>query len=461
MMLKKLIFGAGVLLAGNGCAISDYKEVKNEVNTWYAAEASSSIPDKCAKFKDLDKKEVTELQSKLWQAYKQGAVKNGADKYLMGNPPTLEEIVAMPKDKRPKLQAKVLKTNDKIMPYIILAKGKRPANGWPLFICLHGGGRYYGKGTVKAHGWDVNSREWQAQMSLTQRVYKPSGLYFIPRMADDRMGRWFHKHNIELFTKMIKHAVLFNDVDPNRIYIMGISQGGYGTCHLAPFMADLFAGAGAMAGGMNTVTPNLRNLPFRTDIGERDTAYKRITLAKELHHDINALKKEDPQAYKNVLAIQKGRGHGIDYKLSPSWLEKQTRQSSPKKVVWNCFAKDGVYRKSFYWLALSSTPKKGEYRLQATADSKNNSIEISAKEVLPAAKKGDPESIKDLTSSEILVNLNDHILDLDKEVKITVNGKLKFSGKVPRRLSNIMKNLKERGDINYAFPSQVRLKMNK
>jgi poly(3-hydroxybutyrate) depolymerase len=85
-------------------------------------------------------------------------------------------------------------------------------------------------------------------MQLTAKVDKPAGLYLLPRMAAGRMGRWWHKHNIDIFTRMIRHAILFNEVDPNRVYIMGISQGGYGSCHLAPFLADLFAGAGPMDG---------------------------------------------------------------------------------------------------------------------------------------------------------------------------------------------------------------------
>jgi len=33
------------------------------------------------------------------------------------------------------------------------------------------------------------------------------------------------KHNIDIFTRMIRDAILFNDVNPNKVYIMGISQG--------------------------------------------------------------------------------------------------------------------------------------------------------------------------------------------------------------------------------------------
>jgi len=400
----------------------------------------------------------------LWANYKQAATSLKWDKAQLPTPPTIEEIIAMPKEKRPKLRPSALEAYEKKMPYIFLAKGKKPEGGWPLFICLHGGGKYYEKAPLKGpHAWGVNSREWQAQMRLTQRVYKPAGLYFIPRMADDNMGRWWHKHNIDIFQRMIKNAILFNDVNPNKVYIMGISQGGYGSCHLGPFMADRFAAAGPMAGGMMTVTENLRNLPFRSDIGEKDTAYRRIELAKELHAKIDEHHKADPAGYINQLAVQKGRGHGIDYSKCPTWLAQHERNPYPTKVVWRCHQKDGIYQKNFYWLGVSDTPAKGEYQLTATADRKTNTITVSGTEVIPQPKskekKKAPAPMKQpLAADKVVVHLNDTLVDLNKPVTVIYNGKQAFKGKVKRSAATMAENIAERGDIYYAFPAKVQLK---
>lgn len=399
---------------------------------------------------------VNSTEESIWKSYSKAATLAGWNKQLMPNPEPINEVIKA--GKKPQIKASVLSSGDFKMPYTIMAKGTKPKEGWPLFITMHGGGKYHGKEKMTAHGWQVNSREWQAQMKLTAAVYKPDGLYFIPRMADDRKGRWWQKHNIDIFTRMIRHAILFNEVDPNRVYIMGISQGGYGSCHLAPFMADLFAAAGPMAGGRKTITENLRNLPFRSDIGENDTAYKRITLAKELHDSIDELKAKDPEGYKNKLAIQKGRGHGIDYSQSPSWLADNIRNPHPDKVVWRCYAKDGIYRDSFYWLSLSKTPEEGEFSIVASVDKTTNTINLTAEEVIPSKEKGEEPSRKPLSSSDIIVHLNDHILDLDKPVQIALNGKKAFSGKVRRSRNTMLKNLTQRGDINYAFPVNITVK---
>ncbi|MBK1830217.1 hypothetical protein JIN77_05750 [Verrucomicrobiaceae bacterium R5-34] len=420
------------------------------VPAWLDASLAGKTTTLPADAPALSAAEVEAVQAELWQAYSASAKRAGWDKHLLPVPKTLEQLAA--KGEKLELKGGQLKADGHVMPYVFMAKGEKPATGWPMFICLHGGGQHK---VDTAHGWSVNSREWQAQMRLTRGVYQPAGLYFIPRMADDRLGRWWHKHNIDIFTRVIRDAVLFNDVDPNKIYIMGISQGGYGTCHLAPFMADQFAAAGSMAGGMMTVTENLRNLPFRSDIGENDTMYKRIKLAKKLHATIDAHKAADPQGYVNQLAIQKGRGHGIDYQHSPAWLAQHRRQPYPEKIVWRCYEKAKVYRDSFYWLGLTQTPELGEFVITASADKTKNLITITAEEVIPPKEKGGEPTRKALQSSKIIVNLNDQLVDLDQVVTIMLNGKQVFKGKLPRSRNTMLKNLAQRGDPNYAFPAQV------
>jgi hypothetical protein len=388
------------------------------------------------------------LTISFWNVYIEAAKRAKWDKQLLPVPE--------PNIDKSKLEKANLKSGDISMPYLFVAKGNKPKTGWPLFICLHGGGKYFGDQKMGAHDWEVNSREWMAQIKFSLgKVYQPDGLYFIPRMADDRLGRWWHQHNIEIFTRMIRLAVLFNEVDPNRVYIMGISQGGYGSCHLAPFMADLFAAAGPMAGGMMTVTENLRNLPFRSDIGEKDTAYKRIILTKELHASIDTHRKDDPEGYENLLAIQKGRGHGIDYSKSPVWLAEHTRNPLPDRIVWRCHAKDKIYRDSFYWISLTKTPEKGEFKIIASLDKEKNQVTITAQEVASSKDYHDPSLIKPLTTSEITVHLNDDMLNLDQDVIVMLNGKQVFKGKVKRTRGNILRNIVKRSDLNYAFPSEV------
>lgn len=436
------------------------KNENSELDAWLDAALKGNFEALPEGETELDLETLKGFEDEAWKAYKSAAQRSGWDKDLLPTPLSIEEMAKLPKEERTRLRAGVLKSDGKEMPYVFVARGEKPKDGWPLFIAMHGGGKYHGPAEKKPgpHGWNVNSREWQTQVQLSAMLYKPAGLYFVPRMADDNLGRWWHKHNIDIFTRMINRAILFNQVDPNKVYIMGISQGGYGSCHLGPYMADLFAAAGPMAGGMMTVTENLRNLPFRSDIGEHDTAYKRITLAKELHDKIDSHRKEDPEGYKNLLAIQKGKGHGIDYSLCPSWLVEHTRNPHPDRVVWRSREKQGLYRESFYWLSLSEAPEKGEVSLEASVDKTNNTIEIKGEEVLPPEEKGGESTRRPLTSRNVIVHLNDRLVNLDQEITVHYNGKEVFKGKVKRTRENVLRNLVKRGDPNYAFPAEVVIK---
>lgn len=183
--------------------------------------------------------------------------------------------------------------------------------------------------------------------------------------------------------------------------------------------------------------------------------YKRILLAKELHASIDAHQNDDPEGYENLLAIQKGRGHGIDYRQSPSWLAEHTRNPLPDRIVWRCHGKDGVYRDSFYWISLTNAPEQGEVKIIASLDKSKNWVTITAEEVLSAEDYSDPSKVKPLTSSGITVYLNDDMLDLDQEVVVMLNEKQAFKGKVKRTRGNILRNIVKRGDLNYAFPAEV------
>lgn len=462
-MTKLTLFSAGIALL---CAAANARDLvpgegpgtKDALAAWLDGALAGEAGPFAEGVAAMGRAESEEMQEESWKAYKAAATRAGWDKELLETPMTIEKMMALPKEKRKRLSPGKLMSGDQTMPYLFVARGEKPAAGWPLFICLHGGGQFHGKEKISGpHGWQVNSREWQTQVNLSAKAYEPAGLYFVPRMADDRLGRWWHKHNIEIFTRMISRAILFNEVDPNKVYILGISQGGYGSCHLGPYMADLFAAAGPMAGGMMTVTENLRNLPFRSDIGEFDTAYKRITLAKALHARIDEHRKGDPEGYENLLAIQEGKGHGIDYRLSPSWLAGHTRNPYPERVVWRSQGKQGLYRESFYWISLTKPPTKGEVSLVATLDKEKNLVEVTAEEVIPAEEKGAEPTRRPLSSSDVLVHLNDELLDLDRDVRVTFNGKPVFKGMVKRDLGTMMRNLVKRGDPNYAFPAEVRI----
>ena len=84
--------------------------------------------------------------------------------------------------------------------------------------------------------------------------------------------------------------IVFEDVDPNRVYIMGYSAGGDAAYQIPARAADRWAGAAMSAGHPNGVRPdNYAALAFLIQLGARDGAYNRNKVAAEYGMKLNAL----------------------------------------------------------------------------------------------------------------------------------------------------------------------------
>ena len=110
------------------------------------------------------------------------------------------------------------------------------------------------------------------QYENQKRLYTPKeGVYFVPRAPTNTWNLWHQGHIDGFFQRVIENMMLFEDVNPNRVYIMGYSAGGDGVYQLAPRLADRLAAAAMMAGHPNETQPDgLRNLPFTLHMGAND-----------------------------------------------------------------------------------------------------------------------------------------------------------------------------------------------
>ena len=355
----------------------------------------------------------------------------------------------LPNDLEKALLPSELHIGDFTMPFVLLTKGEKPASGWPLYLCLHGGG---GNGDAKGpHEWDVNSREWQAQKTLWKRIYPAPGLYFIPRMADDRKGRWYLDHNQIAFEELITKCILFREVDPNRVYLMGISEGGYGAIRFAGNRPDRFAATGGMAAAepLSTSPPeNMRNVSMRIDIGEKDTMYDRVGLARRMGERLAELKREDPSGFDFEVCVQAGRGHGIDYSLSPQWLSTRVRNPHPDRVVWTVQKFESRRALQNYWLALDAAPATMPLYLSAS---------ISKNRLVVTAEQDGGEGKPRLAVREgvVRIRLNDQLADLDAPITIVVNGAERTAVRVQRSLAVMARTMAERSDPNYCFCAEI------
>ncbi|MEQ8850169.1 MAG: transglutaminase domain-containing protein [Phycisphaerales bacterium] len=302
--------------------------------------------------------------------------------------------------------------------YAVREYGDATRASRPLWISLHGGG-----GTTA----EVNDQQWQNQI----RLYRPpEGVYVAPRAPTDTWNLWHQAHIDALFGRLIENMIVFKNVDPDRVYLMGYSAGGDGVYQLAPRMADRFAAAAMMAGHPNESQPlGLRNLPFAIFMGGEDAAYDRNTVAQEWGDELEALRERDPEGYPHRVTIYPGLGHwmdGRDAEVLP-WMLEQERRVWPKRVVWH---QDDVLHDRFYWLSVRPGDARQGHRVTAEVVGQTIAIETTEGKSPP----------------RIMLRLSDALVDLDQPIRVTVDGAPEFEGRVFRTRGAIDTSLSDRLD---------------
>ncbi|KAB2638465.1 MAG: polyhydroxyalkanoate depolymerase [Verrucomicrobia bacterium] len=313
----------------------------------------------------------------------------------------------------------VITIGDKSMRLLTRVFGAPPADGRSLWISMHGGG---------GAPAEVNDQQWQNQI----RLYQPAeGIYLAPRAPTDHWNLWHEGHIDELFDRLIEDAVLLAGVNPDKIYLMGYSAGGDGVYQLAPRLADRLAAASMMAGHPGNASPlGLRNLPFAIFAGGEDAAFKRNKIAAEWGAKLDALEQQEPGAYVHCVNVYPGLPHwmnGKDAEALP-WMAKFTRNPWPKNIAW-CQS-DRVHDR-FYWLVLPEGVAAAGLTIHASAE--NNVITLDAPGV-----------------TQLTLRLHDRLVDLDRALKVRLNGKTVFEGKVTRQADAILKSLQQRADPHSA-----------
>lgn len=306
--------------------------------------------------------------------------------------------------------------------------GDAPRGTRSMWISMHGGGNAPA---------ELNNQQWENQKLL----YKPSeGLYVAPRAPWNDWDMWFKPGMDELLHRLITAAVLFEGVDPNKVYLMGYSAGGDGVWRMGPRMADSWAAASMMAGHPGDVSLlSLRNTPFMMWVGELDTAYERNKKVPEWGKKLDQLQSEDSEGYVHETHVVKGKPHWMNLEDAAAvpWMAKFTRNPLPQRVVWQ---QGDVMHNYFYWLGVNKDEAKKGHLL--IAERNGNSIEIIHSDY-----------------SSVTIYLNERMFNLDKKIVVKYKSKKIFREKVKKNVELMKTTLYERDDPNYMFCSKLKLNL--
>jgi predicted peptidase len=180
-----------------------------------------------------------------------------------------------PGDQQPKTFKKKITKNvgaDYLL-YLPAEYGRDKKARWPLMVFLHGAGE---------RGSDVNKVKAHGPPKLVAQGKEFPFLLVSPQCPENA---WW---DVETLNALLDSVMKSHRVDPDRVYLTGLSMGGFGTWNWASTSPERFAAiAPICGGGDDRMVRRARNIPVWAFHGAKDTVVP-LSASQEM---VDALKK--------------------------------------------------------------------------------------------------------------------------------------------------------------------------
>ncbi|MDH5576495.1 MAG: prolyl oligopeptidase family serine peptidase, partial [Nitrospirota bacterium] len=212
-----------------------------------------------------------------------------------------------------------------------------PDQSYPLIVCLHGAG-------------------FTGQAYLERWVARLEDRYLLacPTIS---MGAWWTRFGEDLTLAVLKNVAEEYHIDPDRIFLTGMSNGGIGTWIIGMHHPDRFAGIAPMASGIDDVLfpfiENLVHTPVYVIHGAEDQVMP-VHLSRDLVQEM--ARRGIPHVYReHSWTHPHAGGHFFPRQELPAliaWFDQQHRTSLPRQIS---LVRDATHLTPFYWLRIDMT----------------------------------------------------------------------------------------------------------
>ncbi|THJ22102.1 MAG: hypothetical protein CAF45_010555 [Nitrospira sp. CG24E] len=317
----------------------------------------------------------------------------------------------------------------------------QPTKEYGLVVCLHGAG-FSGEAYLE---------RWQARLGEDYVLACPT----VP------MGAWYTRGAEDLVLATIRSVQRRYRIDPDRIFLTGMSNGGIGTWVIGMHDAPLFAGIAPMASGLDNVLmpflANLRSTPIYIIHGAKDEVMPvelSRTITKELirlgypfvyrEHD-----REHPMAGGHYFPKE-------ELLELVNWFNAQRRNPLPTTVT---VVREASHFQPFGWVRIDATDaiaafsedlvskrddliKRREYARLNVSIVAPNRIEVQADRV-----------------QRYSLFLNEQLIDPSKPLVVLTNGQVSFEGPVTPSLETLLRQARVRQDPRQLFPIHLAIRV--
>lgn len=315
----------------------------------------------------------------------------------------------------------------------------RPEKSYGLVVCLHGAG-FTGEAYLE---------RWQARLGEDYILACPT---FI-------QGAWFTRRAEDLVMGVIASVQQRYHIDPNRIFLTGMSNGGIGAWLIGMHHADRFAGLAPMASGLDDVLmPLLTNLgatPVYIIHGAKDRVMP-VELSRTIATELARL--HYPFVYReHDREHPVAGGHYFPREELPdlvAWFGRQQRAALPTSLT---VVRDATHLVPFGWVRVDATDPIIAF--SENLIDKRDDAHRQQRYAKIAARVSGPNRIEAATEHvrRYTVFLNDRLIDPSKPVVILTNGEVSFEGMVTPSLETLLRQARLRRDPGRLFSVQLSL----
>jgi acetyl esterase/lipase len=285
-------------------------------------------------------------------------------------------------------RAYVAPNDGSVQPFwVYVPKNYSPKKQYPLVVFLHG----YSPDISKVSPWLPDEATWSL---MTDRGF----IFAVPygRRNSDFVG--IGEDDTIMVTEAVKARY---SVDPNRVFLMGTSMGGFGAYAVGLHQPDIWAGLTPMSGRTDFsmwfdveyakmpswkrllyqanepmhLAANAANLPIFLQHGERDDL---IDPEQSRRFYKTAKEAGNPVRYREIA----GAGHYIyfdpeTYVTALEWAAKVTRNPAPKKIS---YITADLRNNRSYWATIEAF---SDYNKSARLDAeiKGSTVEVRAENI--------------------------------------------------------------------------------
>ena len=317
------------------------------------------------------------------------------------------------------------------------------AKGYGLVVCLHGAG-FTGEAYLE---------RWQTRL----------GEDYVLACPTAPMGAWFTRGAEELVLATIRSVQRRYHIDPDRIFLTGMSNGGIGAWVIGMHHAPLFAGLAPMASGLDDVLmpflANLRSTPIYMIHGTKDQVMP-VELSRAITEELTRL--GYPFVYReHDREHPVAGGHYFPREELPelvNWFNAQRRNPLPTTVT---VVRDASHFQPFGWVRIDATDPIAAFSedLISKRDDlimRREYARLDASIVAPNRIEVQADRVQRYS-----LFLNEQLIDSSKPLVVLTNGQVSFEGLVTPSLETLLRQARLRQDSRQLFPIHLAIQVRK